>query len=285
MIHIFTQNNWVCIQSGNTHFKLTALSASGFPSVRLQGEKSLITLPQVAFHYNLSRTHFAMAQQDVRYFLNGVCLEVAPGHIRFVATDGHRLALNTAACDTGVEALKQIIIPQKAVVELLRLLADEKEENSQLSVTLTKNHIQIKNDDLTFTATLIDAQYPPYQMVLPKEGDKEAIINCKVFKDALTRATILMNERFRGVRLDFKADTLHIISYNTQQESSQESIPSVYKGDPLSISFSLSYLTDVLNVIKTDTIKITLSTHKHSILLEEPEGDKNSLFVIMPVTL
>jgi len=232
------------VKAGRSRFTLSTLPASEFPSVEEgQGELSL-ELPQSLVKRLIERTAFAMAQQDVRYYLNGMLLEIRSGRLRMVATDGHRLALCTApeAVDAGDAA---VIIPRKGVLELSRLL----EGDANVRLVIGSNHVRASNEQYTFTSKLVDGKFPEYERVLPKSPDKSVVGDRLELKQAFTRTAILSNEKYRGVRLKLSSDALEITANNPEQEQAEEVVSVEYQGDNLEVGFNVSYLLDVLSVL------------------------------------
>lgn len=267
------------VKAGRSRFTLSTLPASEFPSVEeAQGELSL-QLPQALVKRLIERTAFAMAQQDVRYYLNGMLLEIKSGRLRMVATDGHRLALCTApeAVDAGDAA---VIIPRKGVLELSRLL--DGDENVRL--VIGSNHVRASNEQYTFTSKLVDGKFPEYERVLPKSPDKAVIGDRLELKQAFTRTAILSNEKYRGVRLKLSNDALEITANNPEQEQAEEIVTVEYQGDNLEVGFNVSYLLDVLSVLDGNKVRLSLADSASSALLEEAESG-DSLYVVMPMRL
>jgi DNA polymerase-3 subunit beta len=229
-------------------------------------------------------TAFAMAQQDVRYYLNGLYLEILGGRLRVVATDGHRLALATApalveAADTGV------IIPRKGVLELSRLLDGE----APLELIIGTNHIRAANEQFIFTSKLVDGKFPDYERVIPKNADKSVMGERAELKQAFTRTAILSNEKYRGVRLKLSENNLDITANNPEQEQAEEVVAVQYSGAELEIGFNVSYLLDVLSVLEQTQVRLLLSDEASSALLENAEGpseqEPERLYVVMPMRL
>jgi DNA polymerase-3 subunit beta len=267
------------VKAGRGRFTLSTLPATEFPSVDESAGDQTLEVAQSVVKRLIDRTAFAMAQQDVRYYLNGMLLELKAGRLRMVATDGHRLALCTAneAVSTGDAA---IIIPRKGVLELSRLL----DTDESIRLVIGSNHIRAANQQFTFTSKLVDGKFPEYERVLPKSADKTVIGQRLELRQAFTRTAILSNEKYRGVRLKLSADTLDITANNPEQEQAEEVVAVEYQGEELEVGFNVSYLLDVLSVLDGDKIRLSLSDSASSALLEEAdEGD--SLYVVMPMRL
>ena len=267
------------VKAGRGRFTLSTLPATEFPSVDESAGDQTLEVAQSVVKRLIDRTAFAIAQQDVRYYLNGMLLELKAGRLRMVATDGHRLALCTAneAVSTGDAA---IIIPRKGVLELSRLL----DTDESIRLVIGSNHIRAANQQFTFTSKLVDGKFPEYERVLPKSADKTVIGQRLELRQAFTRTAILSNEKYRGVRLKLSADTLDITANNPEQEQAEEVVAVEYQGEELEVGFNVSYLLDVLSVLDGDQIRLSLSDSASSALLEEAdEGD--SLYVVMPMRL
>ena len=278
----FTQDDQrVIVKSGRSRFTLSTLAANDFPSVEESPGSQDFTVKQGDLKRLIDRTSFAMAQQDVRYYLNGMLWEVSDGQLRMVATDGHRLALCTLAAPIKTQENQQVIMPRKGVVELARLLMNE---NDDVRVVIGSNHIQATTAEFTFTSKLVDGKFPDYDRVLPKSSTKAIFGSRTDLREAFSRTSILSNEKYRGVRLVLSDASLQITANNPEQEEAEEIVAVDYKGESLEIGFNVSYLLDVLGVLSGDTVKLSLSDANSSALLEESEkGD--SVYVVMPMRL
>lgn len=271
----------VTVKSGRSRFTLSTLAASEFPSVEQGANDFSFTCEQKEVKRLIDRTSFAMAQQDVRYYLNGMLWEVRPQALRVVSTDGHRLAMCTRPVNVDVNEVVQAILPRKGVIELSRLLDDSDET---VELTLGPSHIRATTPEFTFTSKLVDGKFPDYERVLPKGGDKFVIGNRGELKQAFGRTAILSNEKYRGVRLLLETGQLTLVANNPEQEEAEEQVAVDYTGDSIEVGFNVSYLQDVTNVLDSENIRIILSDSNSSALLEEPE-DSDSAYVVMPMRL
>jgi DNA polymerase-3 subunit beta len=270
------------IRHGRSRFSLSTLPASDFPSVEESAGTLEFSIPQAALKTMLDSTSFAMAQQDVRYYLNGLLFEVSADYLRVVATDGHRLAMHTEKMKISGAATKlQVIVPRKGILELSRLLSDA---NESVSLVIGTNHIRARTKDFTFTSKLVDGKFPDYDRVLPKGGDKVLTAVRNDLRQALNRTAILSNEKFRGIRLMLANDELKIVANNPEQEEAEEIISVEYKGPSLEIGFNVSYLVDVLGVLSTDSVQMILADSNSSVLIQATENSP-SLYVVMPMRL
>ncbi len=272
------------VKAGRSRFTLSTLPASDFPTVDASAAGTTLGMPQSLVKQLIDSTAFAMAQQDVRYYLNGLYFEVLGGRLRVVATDGHRLALATApnrveAADLGV------IIPRKGVLELSRLL----EGPAPISLSIGTNHIRATTDQFTFTSKLVDGKFPDYERVIPKNPDKLVVGDRAELKQAFTRTAILSNEKYRGVRLRLSKDSLDITANNPEQEQAEEVVAVEYGGAEMEIGFNVSYLLDVLSALSQKQVRLSLSDEASSALMEhaEPPSDEEPerLYVVMPMRL
>lgn len=280
-INFRQDGNQVIIKSGKSRFSLATLSAADFPSVDAIEDGLSLTVPQSVLKILIEKTHFAMAQQDVRYYLNGLMVEISEKGLRVVATDGHRLAMCDGPSDIKSEEIQQVIIPRKGIQELARLLD---EGSGDITLKIGSNHVQAVLGDCIFTSKLIDGRFPDYQRVLPQGGDKVAIANRETLKRALSRVSILSNEKYRGVRFNLSNGLLKVQAHNPEQEEAEEEIEVDYSGGDLEIGFNVTYLIDVLNVIKGDEARIILIDSNSSCLIED-SGDENCRYVVMPMRL
>jgi DNA polymerase-3 subunit beta len=224
-----------------------------------------------------------MAQQDVRYFLNGMLVELTGDTVRTVATDGHRLAMSSFVVENSAEneTTQQVIVPRKGVLELQRMLG---EIDGDVSMTIGSNHLCAETEEFTLTSKLVDGRFPDYDRVIPKDGDKVVYADRIELRQALNRTAILSNEKFRGIRLNLSSGVLQLSANNPEQEEAEETVSVDYKGDALEVGFNVVYLQDVLGVLENEKVKITLHDSNSSALLEESE-DEASIFVVMPMKL
>ena len=271
----------VTIQAGRSRFTLASLPANDFPSVDEVEATERVKVPEAALKELIERTAFAMAQQDVRYYLNGLLFDLRDQTLRCVATDGHRLALCEAPLEPGANAKRQIIVPRKGVTELQRLLEGGDRE---LELEVGRNHIRVKRDDVTFTSKLIDGRFPDYEAVIPIGADREVRIDREVLRAALQRAAILSNEKFRGVRWVLAEGSLKIVSSNAEQEEAHEELEVKYSGDALDIGFNVNYLLDVLNNVAGEEIECAFGDAASSALITYA-AEKDFKYVVMPMRI
>ena len=268
------------VRSGRSRFTLSVLPASEFPNLEEESAGNRFEIAPTVLRNLIDRTAFSMAQQDVRYYLNGMLFELTSGRLRTVSTDGHRLALCDAELVSPVDEVS-VILPRKGVMELSRILGDAG-ESVQLSIG--RNHVRIVVGPITFTSKLVDGKFPDYERVIPREGSRHVVADRETLRQALTRVAILSNEKFRGVRVQLSEASFRIVANNPEQEEAEEEVSVDFSGSPLEIGFNVSYLLDVLNNMSGPQVDIELGDSNSSALISDPEN-KGALYVIMPMRL
>jgi DNA polymerase-3 subunit beta len=279
-IEFSLHENRLEIRSGRFRSTLSTLPAVDFPSVDQSSPELTTEVDSKALKKLLDKTAFAMAQQDVRYFLNGMLIEVGNGHVRAVATDGHRLAMSDLALE-GLEGVKQVIVPRKGVIEIQRLL---QELEDKVSIAIGSTHLCAASPMFTLTTKLVDGKFPDYDRVIPRDGDKVVFADKQELRQALSRTAILSNEKFRGIRVSLVSGQLQLSANNPEQEEAEETVSVEYQGDSLEVGFNVSYLQDVLGVIENDRVRVTLHDANSSAVLEDPELE-DAVYVVMPMKL
>jgi len=279
-ISISLSGEKLMVKSGRSKFSLTTLPAAEFPSVEDIDAGQSVEISQALLGKLLDKTHFAMAQQDVRYYLNGLLLETGKKHLRAVATDGHRLSLCQVELDTKKLSEQQVIVPRKGVLELQRLMSGE----GDLTLELGTNHLRIHLDGSRFTSKLIDGRFPEYERVIPKETSNQLTADREVLKGALQRTAILSNEKYRGIRLVIKADGIILQAHNPEQEEAEEELEVAYSGDDIEIGFNVNYLLDALGAVESDEVTLSVVDGNSSCLVREP-GNDDCKYVVMPMRL
>lgn len=286
-----TEDQRCILKSGNSRFVLGTLPAEDYPL--LSTENSLGTQVQVTqreLKRLFEKTAFAMAVQDVRFYLTGTLLEIDQNQLRTVTTDGHRLALCEVLASSTATSSIQAIVPRKAVGELQRLLSIEDEQltlligRELLNVTINTPSRDKEQGDITvrFTTKLIDGKFPDYRRVIPRGGDKHVLIAHDVFKQSLQRVAILSNEKLRGVFLNFSQDTLQLRANNPEQDEASEDLVIQYQDAPLEMSFNAQYILEVLGVLDGDDVKMSMSEANQSVLIQDP-AHPDQTYVVMPM--
>jgi len=268
------------VKSGRSRFSLTTLPAAEFPTVEDIKAGQTINVPQEILARLIEKTHFSMAQQDVRYYLNGMLLETGGAFLRAVATDGHRLAMSEAELDGATLEEQQVIVPRKGVLELQRLMSGE----GNVDIELGPNHVRIQLEGIRFTSKLIDGRFPEYDRVIPQESSNELKAEKETFRSALQRTAILSNEKYRGIRLIIRDSGVVLQAHNPEQEEAEEEIEVEYSGDDIEIGFNVNYLLDAIGAVDGEEITLSVVDSNSSCLVREP-GNDGSKFVVMPMRL
>jgi DNA polymerase-3 subunit beta len=276
----FTQDgDKLTVKAGRSRFVLATLPATDFPVIDELAQQQGLTIAQADLRRLLDKTHFSMAQQDVRYYLNGMLLETDGKMLRTVATDGHRLAL----CEMDLpskETGQQVIVPRKGVLELQRLLGTE----GDAQITIGSNHIRAQIGDVRFTSKLIDGRFPEYGRVIPSAPAKAVVADRETLRAALQRTAILANEKYRGIRLALKKNSMTLQAHNPEQEEAEEQVEVNYKGDELEVGFNVGYLLDALAAVDGNEVEIGVTDGNSSCLVRAP-GATSARYVVMPMRL
>lgn len=268
------------VKAGRSRFTLSTLRAADFPTVDDVAAQQNFDLAQKDLHQLLEKTQFSMAQQDVRYYLNGLLLEVDGEVLRAVATDGHRLALSEIALSKKAARDSQVIVPRKGVLELSRLLGDD----GDVSVAIGANHIRVQTAAIRLTSKLIDGRFPDYGRVIPKDPPCIMKADRSLLRHALQRAAILSNEKYRGVRLGMSENSVLIQANNPEQEEAVETLEVEYGGDEMEIGFNVTYLLDALVAVDAEQVDVALTDGNSSCLITAP-GNATTKYVVMPMRL
>lgn len=276
-------DNKAHIRSGRSRFTLTTIPASDFPTTDEIAGESEIMIAQSELKRLIDLTQYAMARQDVRYYLNGLLLEVTPQQVKAVATDGHRLAVAQLDTTTGIEESKSIIVPRKGVLELARLLTSE---DIQLKVRAGTNAVQMVIDDVRFSSKLIDGRFPDYERVIPdaEQCDKRLSMDREALRQSLVRTSVLSSDKHRTVRLTVGTGVLKVAANNPEQETAEDELEIEYTGESIEIGFNVSYLIDALATLPSEIADIFLTDSSSSCLIQ-PHDRSSCQFVVMPMRL
>jgi len=279
-VTLTTEGDRVSLKGGRSRFTLSTLPAAEFPLVDEINAQQTLTVSQGEFRRLIDKTHFSMAQQDVRYYLNGMLLETEGKSLRAVATDGHRLALCETELETRAKTAQQVIVPRKGVLELQRILGTD----GNLELAVGTNHVRAQVGNIRFTSKLIDGRFPEYGRVIPANPTKTIEADKDVLRSALQRTAILSNEKYRGIRLMLKSNVLTLQAHNPEQEEAEDQIEVAFDGDELEVGFNVNYLLDALAAIDGDKVEIGLTDANSSCLIRQP-GTTNARYVVMPMRL
>lgn len=280
LVSLDIQENKLLVRANKSKFSLQTLPAQDFPSLsdQLDGATQ-IRIKQGKMKRLLSSVQHAMAQQDIRYYLNGVLVVIENNSIKLVATDGHRLAFIAEEMDEDYPKL-EVILSRKTVNELLKQLTDSDDE---ILIELAEKQVRFNFSDTTMTSKVIDGKFPDYTRVIPNHTN-HLVLNRVTIMQALQRAAILSNEKFRGVRLLLTTNNLQIISNNSEQEEAQEDIETQYTGDPLDIGFNVNYLLDGINYLNSEEVTFSFGDQNSSLLVTTPEKNDYK-YVVMPMRI
>jgi DNA polymerase-3 subunit beta len=269
------------VSSGRSRFTLATLPATEFPATDQVETLEAVKIQEVKVKGLLEKTAFAMANQDVRYYLNGLLFEFRDGRLRTVATDGHRLAICDLDSEVAVSSDRQLIVPRKGVMEMVRMLGDSENE---VELAIGKNHIRLVRGRTVLTSKLIDGRFPDYEAVIPVGTDREIKIDRDGFTHALQRAAILSNEKYRGVRLEAGGEAVKIIAHNPQHEEAVENLEAEMNFDQIAVGFNVTYLLDALTALQTTEVRMALRDANSSCLISGVE-DSADRHVVMPLKL
>ncbi len=276
-------DNKVAIASGKSKFNLQTLPAADFPEMSLSGNFSKqLVLKQKAFKELLNKTNFAMAVQDIRYYLNGMLIILENHDVSVVATDGHRLAFAGETVEQDLGEKTEVILPRKTVMELQRLLQDS---DDAITIDIGANQIRFTFSEIELTSKLVEGKVPDYKKVIPTDYTNQVKINRVAYQQALQRVSILSNEKIRGVRCLIESDALKVSSTNTDQENAQEELDINYSGESLDIGFNVSYLLDVLGNQKAEDMNLNFGVDASKSVLITVDADPSFKYVVMPMRI
>ena len=279
-VDLTTSKGQLVIKTNNSSYKISTLPGNDFPLFDSSNPTETLNINQEKLLTLFNKTHFSMAQQDVRFYLNGLLLETEPKRLKAIATDGHRLAASEMAIEKKQLNTTASIVPRKAIQELIRLL-DNKED---VIAEIDSNSISFTFNDLSFITKLIDGKFPDYNRVIPTNTEINIQLNSQALKPSLQRVSILANEKFKGIRLETTGKSLELSSENPEQEEANETIPLQEKVKKIVVGFNVSYLIDAVSSCDGNAVCLSLNDENSSALITSPE-DKNTKYVVMPMRL
>jgi len=279
-VTLTTDAERISIRAGRSRFTLSTLPAADFPVIEEINSQQTLSVAQGEFRRLIDKTHFSMAQQDVRYYLNGLLLETEGSSLRAVATDGHRLALCEMTLEGSASSSQQVIVPRKGVLELQRILGTE----GSIELAIGTNHVRAQIDTIRFTSKLIDGRFPEYGRVIPANPSRRVEADRELLRHALQRTAILSNEKYRGIRLTARPELLIIQAHNPEQEEAEDQVEVSYQGDEVEIGFNVNYLLDALSAIESEKVQIGLTDSNSSCLIHAPDVT-HTRYVVMPMRL
>ena len=280
-IDMITNDSRMTVKAGKSRFNLQTLPAADYPVMtKASGQGVNITISQIALKKLLKQVEFAMAQQDIRYYLNGLLLEVNEDNLNVVGTDGHRLSFSSIKLSQSYDKT-DVIVPRKTVIELIKLLNDSEEE---VAVEVNAGQVNFAFSDIRLISKVIDGKFPDYHRVIPTGHQNTFSVDRLAVLTAMQRASILSNEKYRGIRMVLSNNNLKLISTNTEQEEAEEELEIEYAQDGLDIGFNVTYLIDVLNNVNDESIHFSFADANSSCLITVP-NDVNYKYVVMPMRI
>jgi DNA polymerase III subunit beta len=280
-IDMASTDSRITVKAGKSRFNLQTLPAADYPVMtKVADSNTSIQISQIALKKLLKQVEFAMAQQDIRYYLNGLLLEVNDNKLNIVGTDGHRLSFTSTTLNKNYEKT-EVILPRKTVVELIKLLDDSENE---VNIELNAGQVNFAFNEIRLISKVIDGKFPDYHRVIPNGHQNTFNVNRAAVLTAMQRASILSNEKYRGIRMVLSNNNLKLISTNTEQEEAEEELEITYSKDGLDIGFNVTYLIDVLNNVNDETINFSFADANSSCLITVP-NDENYKYVVMPMRI
>lgn len=271
----------ITIKSGRSRFSLSTLPADNYPAFDLGNPEVELSINSRILKKAMEKTLYAMALQDVRYYLNGLLLDLEGALLRTVSSDGHRLAVYEEPLEGVDWESRQVIVPRKGVLELYRLLGDQDEI---ITLQIAANNIRVLMGSVIFSAKLIEGRFPDFRRVMPRDITKTLYINKDLFKSALTRVAVLSTEKIKGVSLEVEGSTMKLQAQNPEHEEAEEELEVRLEGDDVSVGFNAAYLLDAINNIDSDEVKLSFTDAANSCLIEDPQNGKYK-FIVMPMRL
>ncbi|MFZ2725213.1 MAG: DNA polymerase III subunit beta [Methylococcaceae bacterium] len=275
------QDDKVKITANRSKFSLSCLPAENYPDFAEADLENQFIINAGKFKKALDKTLFCMANQDVRYYLNGLLLHISNSQLKLVASDGHRLSIYEDQLEQPTGYEQRIILPRKGVLELNRLLDDPE---ADLKVEFSTNNIRISIKHLIFSAKLVDSKYPDFSKVFQQDFFHRIHIQKQLLKNALTRVAILSNEKFKGVTFDINKESLKLSTHNPDHDEAEEELMIEYDGEPLVISFNAQYLLDAISNLDSELAVLTIASNASSCFIDEP-NEQLYKFIVMPMRL
>ncbi len=280
-IDMISKDSRMTVKAGKSRFNLQTLPSADYPIMtKVAGDTVTIKISQIELKRLLKQVEFAMAQQDIRYYLNGLLLEVNENRLNLVGTDGHRLSFTSAILNQTYEK-NEVILPRKTVIELIKLLEDNDDE---VTIEIATGQVNFAFGEISLISKVIDGKFPDYHRVIPTAHSNTFTANRVEILTAMQRASILSNEKYRGIRMVLSENNLKLISTNTEQEEAEEELEITYNQESLDIGFNVTYLIDVLNNTQQETVNFSFADANSSCLITLPE-DSDYKYVVMPMRI
>lgn len=280
-IHIYLDGENLKVEAGSGKYSLATLPSTDFPLFEIEEDKNKTSIQAPNLKELISRTSFAMGNQDWRHYLNGLYLVIDDTQITGVATDAHRLAIASHTTNEGADEIISGIIPRKSINEIAKIIGDT---NENISLEIGPSSISIESGQTKFSSKLIEGKFPDYEQVIPSGESSELVINKKNLTDSLSRVSVLSSEKYRGVRMKILDNSLNISANNPDKEQAEEQITCSYKGEIIDIAFNVNYLQEILSSINSDDVVIHFFGSDKSCLITSPESN-NYKYVVMPLLI
>ena len=280
-IDIQIEESKVTVKAKKSRFNLQTLPSQDYPVMKKDENDTVdLNVSQKDFKALLKQVDFAMAQQDIRYYLNGLLIEVKDKNINIVGTDGHRLSFTSLELKAPTNPA-QVIVPRKTIVELVKLLGDT---DDPVEISFSNNQVNFKFNDIDLITKVIDGKFPDYGRVIPQGHDNVFNIDRSLLLDSMLRASILSNDKYRGIRMVVEEGNLKLVSNNSEQEQAEEELEIDYKGEKIDVGFNVTYLIDVLTNIQSDKLTFAFNDSSSSCLVTIPNNEKYK-YVVMPMRI
>ncbi len=272
----------ILVSSGRSRYKLKGMAADDFPRIEAENWEERFKINEASLKSLLDKTSFAMASQDVRYYLNGILLEFGNGKLAAIATDGHRLAQSDVDIQLESNELRQVIVPRKAITEINRFL--DTGSDMELVVEVSKNHLKLTKGETILITKLIDGKFPELKSVLETDLSVILSVNRTEFIDAMNRAAVLVTERFKGVKIELESGVMRVTVNNPEQEEAVEELAVEYTGEAVETGYNIGYLIDAARVVESDNIELCLQGNDGICIIKQPE-DSRSTWLVMPMRI
>ena len=272
----------VIVTSGRSRYTLKTLPADEFPRIEVGNWEERFKINQLSLKRLLDKTSFAMAVQDVRYYLNGVLLEISENKLRAIATDGHRLAQSDVDIELSPSESRQLIVPRKAITEIGRFIDGDEEQ--EITVEMSKNHLKLSKGDTVLITKLIDGKFPEFKGVLETKLETCVVVDRAQFIETLNRASVLTTDRFKGVKIVLESGIMRITANNPEQEEAVEEMEVDYGGDHMETGYNISYLIDAARVASGENLELHLQGNDGICILKQPD-DERSTWLVMPMRI
>ena len=280
-IHFYLDGDNLKIETESGKYNLSTLPSEDFPVFETEDTQSQINISSQNLKNLITKTSFAMGNQDWRHYLNGLYMMIDDKVITTVATDAHRLAMATSSLNEASSESTNGIVPRKSINEIGKLVGDESEN---VVIQLGQTSIAANVSGTTFVSKLIEGKFPDYEQVIPSGESSLLVVDRKNFSESLSRVSVLSSEKYKGVRIITKKDSLNISANNPEKEQGEENLSCEYQGEEIDIAFNVNYLQEILSTIDSEKIEINFFGSEKSCLITDPNSE-NLKYVVMPLLI